>query len=253
MNKIAVANWKMYLNTSEASHYALKLKKTENTFRQDVDIVLCPSFLSLQEVGSILSGSKISLGAQDIFWEERGAYTGEVSPADLVSSGCRYVLLGHSERRKYFHETNAMVHEKVRICLRHKIIPIICIGENWDDRRQGQKDYVLIRQLNEILGGIDVNVADALIIAYEPVWAISAGGGINATPDEVQYAHQVIRHVLLDLYDHTRVNTCFRIIYGGSVDLENVNSYAALAHVSGVLVGNASTKFDVFTQLIQRM
>lgn len=253
MSKIIIANWKMYLNIENAMQYAQQLKRLASVIKSETKLVVCPSFLSLKDICKIFEETVIEVGAQDVFWEELGAYTGEVSVLDMKSLGCRYVIVGHSERRKNFLETNKVVHDKARICLKNGLIPVICIGEDWEEKRSGQRDYVLIRQLTEILQGIEITNLDRVIVAYEPVWAISAGGGISATPEEVQYVHEVIRHVLIDLYGHELVSTCFRMVYGGSVDRENIELYCELPHVSGVLVGSASTKLDIFLDIIKRI
>lgn len=251
MSKIIIANWKMYLSPDQAILSASDLEKIIKGTSGDKEIIICPSFLSMKDVMKALQNTHVQFGAQDVFWEDRGAYTGEVSPLDLKSLKCRYVIIGHSERRKNFTEDNTMIHNKAKSCLKNGLIPVICIGEDAEQRRLNQRDYVLIQQLHEILQGIEMTINDRVIIAYEPVWAISAGGGINATPDEVRYAHQVIRHVLIDIYDQKIVDNCFRIIYGGSVDADNVQMYSEIDGVSGFLVGGASIKPLVFARLIE--
>jgi len=248
---IIIANWKMNLIYKESIDLAKKIKAGLQSIKNEFEIVICPSYVALKEIKSILGDSRTALGAQDCFWEEFGAYTGEISPEDLKSVGCDYVILGHSERRKYLQETGAMIHKKVRIALDNKLIPVVCIGESWDERRENQKDYILIKQLTEALEGISLSHDDHIIVAYEPVWAISTGEGIDAEPQEVQYANEVIRQVLLDLYNRDIVNHNTKIIYGGSVDGDNVNSFMSLPNVSGALVGGASQKAEKFLDLIE--
>jgi triosephosphate isomerase (TIM) len=238
----------LYQESIDASSAIFQLK---GNIPSDVELVICPSYMALPGVASIFKDTEIKIGAQDIFWEEKGAYTGEVSPVDLANLGCSYSIVGHSERRMNLGETNVMIHDKVKIALKNKIVPIVCIGENWDERQVGQRDYVLIRALNEVLGGIQIQDGDSLVIAYEPVWAISSGKGIFAEPEEVQYVSDVIRQVLIDLYDARRIETSIRLIYGGSVNKTTIRKYTELPHISGVLVGNASTKPEEFISLIK--
>lgn len=249
--KIIIANWKIYLNMPDSIEAAANLKKQSKKIKEGKEVVICPSVTSLAEVAKVLKGSIYSLGSQDCFWEERGAYTSCISPLDLRQIGCRYVIIGHSERRKNFLETDEMVHKKVRIALGNHLTPIVCVGEDYDERRSGQRDYVIIKQVTDALKGINVTKDDELIVAYEPVWAISgSGGGIKAEPEEVKYVTQVIRQVLIDLFDGEIVENNLKIIYGGSVDSKSVSAYTNLLYVSGVLVGSASIKPESFIKLI---
>jgi len=240
----------MYLSHEQALSVSKALVVFSKRVSADKKIVICPSYISFKDVVDIFRDSRVSIGAQDIFWEERGAYTGEISALDIKMLGGEYVLLGHSERRKNFNETNKMIHDKTRICLENGLIPVLCIGEDWEQKKNGQRDYVLIQQLNEVLEGISVSDSNKIIIAYEPVWAISAGGGVHASPEEVNYVQKVIRQVLLDLYDNFIINDVFKIIYGGSVTPENVKEYTDIQNISGVLVGGASVNADTFNKLI---
>lgn len=241
----------MSLLYQETIDMAGKLVQIKDRIPQDVELIVCPTYVVITEVVRIFRGTEIKVGAQDIFWEEKGAYTGEISPVDLVTIGCTHTLLGHSERRTLLSETNAMVHNKVKISLKNGLIPILCIGEDWDQRQGGQRDYTLIRELNEILGGVQMSQGNRMVIAYEPIWAISSGKGIYAEPEEVKYICEVIRQVLIDLYDINVINSSIRIVYGGSVNKLTVRSYTSLPYVKGVLVGNASIKPDDFISLIQ--
>ena len=241
----------MSLLYQESMDVASAIAQLKGNIPPDVELVICPSYVSLPGVAEILKNTDIKIGAQDLFWEERGAYTGEVSPVDLANFGCSYAIIGHSERRMNLAETNVMVHGKVKIALKNKLAPIICIGENWDERHVGQRDYVLIRELNEILGGIQLQDGDNVVIAYEPIWAISSGKGIFAEPQEVKYVSEVIRQVLIDLYDAHRIESSIRFIYGGSVNKLSIKKYTELPHIAGVLVGNASTKPEEFISLIK--
>lgn len=245
---IIIANWKMKLNTAASKELATQIK---NQAKSDAEIVICPSFVSLTEVEKALKGSLIKLGAQDCFWEAEGAYTGEVSADQLREAGCEFVILGHSERRKYLAETDEMVHQKVKMALAAKLTPIICVGETFEQRQNGAKDYVLIQQTTKALEGAEVGSGQQVIIAYEPVWVIGSGQAIE--PEEAAMAHQVIYQSLFDLFPSELVKNNFRIIYGGSVDSDNVDSFIGLDNTSGVLVGGAALKADGFISLIQKV
>lgn len=251
MPSMIVANWKMNLSHQESLMLARAIAQHSGSIPDNRQVVICPSFLSLIEVGRIIEKTSIALGAQNVFWEDVGAYTGEISPLHLKEAGCRYVIVGHSERRRYLREDNSQIHKKTKAALQAGLIPIICVGEDWEERAQGQKDYILIQQVTEILQGIHLRKEQGVIIAYEPVWAISTGRGIYADPEEVQYAVEVIRQVLLDLYDQDISRNTFRVLYGGSVSGENVSSFSRLKNVDGVLVGSASQKAEDFFRLIQ--
>ena len=250
MKSILIANWKMYLNLTQSVELAKELKK--KNLPPDKEIVLCPTFLAIPAVSEVLKNSSLSLGAQNVFWEEHGPYTGEVSAATLKHLGCQYVIVGHSERRQYLTENNEMVHKKVKAALAAGLTPIVCVGETESERDEGRKDYVLISQISEILSGIILNVNHRLVIAYEPVWAISAGGGIAADPSEVQYANDVVWHALFDFFERDIVKNNISIIYGGSVKPENVASYSGLPNVQGLLVGSASLEADKFFDVVAK-
>lgn len=242
--KILIANWKMKLNLAETIELAKKVKKKFNDFTSG-KIVVCPNFISLKEVGDILSGGPVKLGAQNVFWEEQGSYTGEISPSMLVEAGCEFVIIGHSERRKYFMVNYEMIHKAIRAVLKQEdLTPIVCLGENWDERRTDRRDYVLYEQLQQALSNIKVVGEQKIIIAYEPIWAIGSGTAIE--PDEAGYAHKIIKLTLSDMYGAKIVKNNFRIIYGGSINSKNVNSFIGLEDLDGLLVGGASLDADEF-------
>jgi len=243
---IIIANWKMKLGVNDAVSLANDLKKVSSNQNE---LVVCPSFVSLVEVARILKRSKIKLGAQDCFWETKGAYTGEVSPVELREVGCEYVIIGHSERREHFKESDKMVHQKIKAVLAAGLTPIICVGETFDQRSQGATDYVLIRQTINALEGAEVKFGKRIIIAYEPVWVIGTGQAIS--PEQASLAHQVIRQTLFDLFPAEQVKRDFLIIYGGSVDSSNVSSFTRLDNIDGVLVGAASVRTQDFLALIK--
>ncbi|MFA6215988.1 MAG: triose-phosphate isomerase [Patescibacteria group bacterium] len=245
---IVIANWKMKLGAAESVQLATAVKGSVSA---EVETVVCPSFVSLVAVGNILKGSGIKLGAQDCFWEDKGAYTGEVSASQLKEIGCEFVILGHSERRKYLNETDDMVHQKVVMALKAGLTPIICVGETFQQRQDGAKDYVLIEQTAKALEGLEVEDKNQLIIAYEPVWVIGSGQAIE--PQEAAAAHQVIRQSLFDLFPAVLVKNNFRVIYGGSVDQTNITDFIGLENTAGVLVGAASIKAAEFGSLIKNI
>ena len=245
---IVIANWKMKLSSAESQKLAMAIK---NKARGEAEIVICPSFISLAEVGKVLAGSAVKLGAQDCFWESSGAFTGEVSAQQLKEVGCDYVILGHSERRQHLAETDEMVHKKVKIALSSGLAPIICVGETFQERQDGAKDYILIQQVTKALEGVEIKPEQKVVVAYEPVWVIGSGQAIE--PQEAMAAHQVIYQTLLDLFPLGLVGSNFRIIYGGSVDESNVASFTRLENTFGVLVGGASLKADDFLAIIKNV
>lgn len=242
--KIVIANWKMNLNLAETINLAKKFKEKFAGFGKG-EVVVCAATLALGKVAKILKGSRIKLGAQDVFWEDRGAYTGEISPGMLVEIGCQYVILGHSERRKYLLENYEMIHKKVRAVIRNeKLTPIVCIGENWEEKKSDKRDFVLVEQLQQALSGIDIFGKQQVIIAYEPIWAIGTGTAIK--PAEAEYAHKIIKLALNDMFGMRVVSKNFSVIYGGSISWKNVKDFANLENMDGLLVGGASLKAEEF-------
>lgn len=245
---IIAGNWKMNNTISEAVQLVTILKR-ELFEEEKVEVIVCPPFTALSAVAELLEESQISLGAQNLFWEAEGAYTGELSPGMIKDAGCKYVIIGHSERRKYFAETNETVNKRVKAALAVGLNPIICVGETKEQREQDRtKDIVK----NHIQGAlVDISAAEALecVIAYEPVWAI--GTGINATPEQAQEVHDYIRNTLLkDKYDiSTAVK--IRIQYGGSVKPDNIKSLMDQRDIDGALVGGASLQGESFCQIVR--
>ncbi|GAB4418777.1 MAG: triose-phosphate isomerase [Thermodesulfovibrionales bacterium] len=210
----------------------------------DADIVIAPPFTSLYAVAEMLRGTKVKLSAQDVFYEEKGAFTGEVSPIMLRDVGCEYVIVGHSERRRYFKETDEIVNRKIRVSLKNGLGVIFCIGESLSEREAGKTYDVLKRQLEIGLKDVD---AQGLVVAYEPVWAI--GTGRTATPDQAQDAHRFIRGKLREVYGSYADSV--RILYGGSVTPENIDALMACPDVDGALVGGASLMPDSFERIVK--
>jgi len=242
--KIVIANWKMKLTLAESLDLAKKIKtKFKNMSGEQVAV--CPNFISLLGVRDILQGSNIKLGGQDVFWEENGAYTGEISPSLLVEAGCEYVIIGHSERRKFLMVNYEMIHKEVKAVMQtENLTPVVCIGENWDERKTDRRDYVLFDQIQQALSGIDVVGNQQIVVAYEPIWAIGSGTAIE--PSEAEYAHKIIRLTLNDMFGMKIVNNNFKIIYGGSINSGNVQNFVGLDNLDGLLVGGASLDAEEF-------
>ncbi|MDD5560535.1 MAG: triose-phosphate isomerase [Candidatus Omnitrophica bacterium] len=251
MRKTIIAgNWKMYKTITEAIELANGLKR--EFFKLDfaaVDVVLCPAFTALSEVAEVLTETEIGLGAQDIYWQEEGAFTGEVSPLMIKDAGCQYAIIGHSERRQFFGESNETVNKKIKAALKSGIIPIVCVGENLQEREANKTFKVVEDHINNGLAGVDVSDIANLIIAYEPVWAI--GTGKTATPDQAQEVHKFIRDLLKKNYGQD-VSDNIRIQYGGSVKPENIMQLMERPDVDGALVGGASLKVDSFSAIVTK-
>ena len=244
---IIAGNWKMNKTVGEARELvtALKDKVADVT---DVDIVVGPVFTALAAVAEIIKGTNINLAAQDMYWEESGAFTGEISPVMLKDVGCDYVIIGHSERRAYFSETNETVNNKVKAAHEYSLKPIVCVGEKLEERESGiTKDVVKDHVINGLAGLTEEQMLNT-VIAYEPVWAI--GTGKTATPEQAQEVHAFIRELLAETYS-SAVAEAVRIQYGGSVKPNNVAELMAKADIDGGLIGGASLDADSFTQLVK--
>lgn len=245
--KFIAGNWKMNTTVEEAEALASDVVKTVGNVT-DVDIAVCPPFTNLLAVAKILKGSSIKLGAQDVYWEPKGAYTGKVSCSMLKSVGVTYVIVGHSEQRQYFHETDETVNKKVKAVLASGLLPIICIGETLDERKSGQMDSVIEKQVKGAFSGIEPSVVTLCTIAYEPVWAI--GTGETATPQQANDAHIFIRKLIEKLYDK-EIAASLRIQYGGSMKPENARELLAQSDVDGGLIGGASLKASDFAGIVK--
>ena len=245
---IVIGNWKMKLGIPESRELASAIKKIN---LNKAEVVVCPSFVSLTEVAKIVKHTDIALGAQDCFWESHGSFTGEVSATYLKEAGCDFVILGHSERRKYLNETDEMVHRKVGMALSAGLVPIVCVGETFEQRHDGSKDYTLIQQTTKALEGVQIGPDQRVIIAYEPVWVIGTGQAIE--PAEAALSQQVIRQVLFDLFTLSVVKNNFSVIYGGSVDVNNTSKLISLEENDGFLVGVASQSAEEFGAIIKNL
>jgi len=236
------ANWKMNKTLSEMKDFfTVFIPLTVN--KSNADIVIAPPFTLLNPASEIIKGTKIILAAQDVFYEEKGAYTGEISPLMLVDTGCQYVIIGHSERRQYFGETDEIVNKKIIASKKAGLGIIFCIGESLQEREAGRTFEVLQKEIQKGLNEIEPS---KLVIAYEPIWAI--GTGKTATTEQAQEAHSFIRKQLIKLYGNIAAELC--IIYGGSVTPENIDSLMACEDVDGVLVGGASLKPESFARIV---
>ena len=251
MRKTIIAgNWKMYKTIKEAIELSNGLKRELfNLSNQAVDVVLCPPFTALSEVSEVILESDISLGAQDIYWLDEGAFTGEVSGKMLKDAGCSFVIIGHSERRQFFNETNESVNKKLKAALANDLTPIVCIGEMLKDREEGKTFDLLKAQLEGGLNGLSLEDVTKIVIAYEPVWAI--GTGKTATPQQAQEVHKYIRDSLRKLFNQ-EVASLMRIQYGGSVKPDNIEELMKQPDVDGALVGGASLKVDLFSDIVKK-
>lgn len=211
-----------------------------------VERVLCPPFTSIFAIASMLDGSGISLGAQDMHWEEKGAFTGEVAPG-MVREFCDYVIIGHSERRTYFGETDERVNRKLRAALKHDLTPIVCVGETLDEYESNRTSEVVLRQINLGFADVDPAVASRIVVAYEPVWAIGTGKASSGENANVVHA-QVIRPALMRLFGEDNAQA-IRILYGGSVTAANASEFFRQSDIDGALVGGASLKVDEFVAI----
>jgi len=244
---LMAGNWKMHKSVGEAIALVQALKESLADVTER-EILVCPPFTALYPVAEALKGSDIQLGAQNIYPQEEGAYTGEVSPTMLLDLGCRYVILGHSERRQHFKETDEFINRKVHLALEHGLRPILCVGETLEQREAGQEVAMVTKQVKECLAGVTGQEMKEVVIAYEPVWAI--GTGRTATPEQAQTMHLTIRDILKGLYGQETAEAT-RIIYGGSVKPDNVDDLMREPDIDGALVGGASLKAESFTRIVR--
>jgi len=243
---IIAGNWKMNKTSAEARDLAGKLIPLVAGVK-DRDIVLAPAFTSLHAVAEAIKGTNMALASQNLFWEDKGAFTGEISAEMLLDLGCKYVIIGHSERRQYFGETDETVNKKVRQALNKGLLPIVCVGELLNEREAGRANEVIERQVVGALKGVTAAEMQKIVIAYEPVWAI--GTGKTATPDQANEIHAFIRQKAGSLYT-AGVAEALRIQYGGSVTPDNVSQLMAMPDIDGALVGGASLKPESFAALV---
>ncbi len=247
MKLIIAANWKMHKTAAETAAFCRAMRGDEKLM-EGVEVLICPPFTALSIAGEALHGSSIKLGAQNMHWEEAGAYTGEISAAMLIDAGVEYVILGHSERRQLMGEDDSQVGRKLKAALAGGLKPILCVGETEEERNQGAAEAVLSRQLEKALAGLNPEKISDLVIAYEPVWAI--GTGKAATAEDAEKAAAYIIRQVSDMHGSTAASN-LRVQYGGSVKAENIGSFVILPSVAGALVGGASLDAGSFSKLVQ--
>ncbi len=247
--QLIVANWKMQLSVEEAKKLARTIKNLveQHKISSKKQIVICPDFLSLVEVSKVLADSRIALGAQDGFYEDRGAFTSQVAIHELKTIGCEYVIVGHSERRA-LGETDKVINLKVKAALQHGLIPIVCVGETFTERQEGNKGTVIMRQVYEALQGVEVEDQHQIIIAYEPVWVIGSGQAISG--EEASQTAAMIKQSYVDVMEGRHMDS-LGVLYGGSVDPENIHRFTQMENIRGALVGGSSLKSRTFVELIE--
>ena len=243
---LIAGNWKMYKTIPEAINLVNIIKAGVHK-ATDCDVVVCPTFTALAAVSEAIRESKIDLGAQDIFHETEGAFTGEISPIMLKDVGCRYVIIGHSERRQYFKETNELVNKKTIAALKYNLVPIVCVGETLEEREARKAFEVVKKQFDESFKNLKPDDIERVVIAYEPVWAI--GTGRTATPEQAEQMHSYIRRLLNEQYGE-QIGERIKILYGGSVKPDNITQLMSKPNVDGALVGGASIKAESFIQIV---
>ena len=246
--KVIAGNWKMNNNLSESQNLISKLSAGLSSEKINCDVIICPPYTSLQEVSSLTRNTVMKLGAQNMHYEESGAYTGEISASMLKSVGCEYVILGHSERRTIFGENDSLINRKIKKALQSNLKPIFCIGETLQERESGVTKDVIKRQVVDGLKEISLNELTGIIVAYEPVWAI--GTGKTATPAQAEEVHEFIREIISGLYNKDAAENLI-IQYGGSVKPDNAAELMSQKDIDGALVGGACLKADSFISIIK--
>jgi len=243
---LIAGNWKMFKTCSESVETAEQLTKLLAEII-DIDVMIAPPFTALALVADVVRGTCVSLGAQNLFWENEGAYTGEISPSMLLSAGCSYVIIGHSERRQHFGETDESVNKKMRAAVENGLVPVMCVGESEKERESNATFTVIDKQVNQGLEGFAPDDLKTLVVAYEPVWAI--GTGKTATSAQAQEVHQFLRSMLAKSFGNMLAKS-IRILYGGSVKPNNIGELMAMPDVDGALVGGASLNPEIFSKIV---
>ena len=245
--KIIAGNWKMNKTVAEAESLATAVKR-ELEAEAKVDVVLCPPFTAINKVSEVISGTQLAVGAQNMHFEASGAYTGEISAEMLREQYCRYVILGHSERRQYFGETDASVNQKTKAALVAGLIPVVCVGETLEEREAGRIEAVITAQIRDGLADIEAADLKKIVVAYEPVWAI--GTGKTATPEQAQEVHKLIRDLLAKLSDQATADA-IRIQYGGSMKPANALELLSKPDIDGGLIGGAALDANSFVEIVK--
>jgi len=244
---VIAGNWKMNKTALESVAFIKELKDFVRNI-EGVNIIVCPPFTSLWPIRELVDGTNIHLGAQNLNKEERGAFTGEISPLMLQDIGCEYVILGHSERRKYFKEASDEIARKAKSAFSHQLIPIVCVGENLAERESGQFKEVIKEEIEALFSEIDLISASRIIIAYEPIWAI--GTGKSSNPDDAESVISFIRELFCIHYGE-KIAEQIRILYGGSVDPKNIRGFMEKPDIDGALVGGASLQALSFSLIVK--
>lgn len=245
--KIIAANWKMYKTCPETENFIKEFKELAGNY-DEKEVVICPPFTSLYVAHKLLENTPFKLGAQNVFWEKEGAYTGEISPVMLKDLNCDYVIVGHSERRQYFLESDEMINKKIKTAFAFGLNPIFCVGEKWEEREQGKTEEVIKRQVEKGLDGLDEAQVKNIVIAYEPVWAI--GTGHSAKGEDANEVAKLIREIVAKMYGES-VSKDIRIQYGGSVNPQNISEFLSQSEIDGALVGGASLKPESFWSIVK--
>ncbi|MEK6790785.1 MAG: triose-phosphate isomerase [Deltaproteobacteria bacterium] len=247
LTPLIAGNWKMNNGIREAADLIIKLRELLKGV-DAVDVVIAPPFTTIYHLSHLTADSPMQLCGQDIFWEKSGAYTGEVSAEMIVDAGCRYVILGHSERRRHFNESDATVNKKLLAALRASLKPIVCVGETLEERESGAAISRVTAQVRASLAGLSGSLVKDVSIAYEPVWAI--GTGRTASPQDAEEVHNAIRELIYEMFG-THGARGVRVIYGGSVTALNIDSLMSQPNIDGALVGGASLKADEFARIVK--
>ena len=244
---VIAGNWKMNKNIVESVSLVKELKDFVRGI-EGVDIVVCPPFTSLWVVKEIINGTNIHLGAQNMYWETKGAFTGETSPPMLKDVGCEYVILGHSERRQYFKETSEEVARKTEAALSVNLTPIVCVGENLKERESGKTESIIEQEIKALFSKLDSTLTGRIIVAYEPIWAI--GTGRSSSPQDANLIIKFIRELFSSKYG-SKIAERIRILYGGSVNPKNIDEFVNESDIDGALVGGASLNTLSFSQIVK--
>ncbi|TDJ02432.1 MAG: triose-phosphate isomerase [Candidatus Dadabacteria bacterium] len=248
MKKMMVAgNWKMNMLRYQAKDLTQDILSGLVDVKDDIDIVLAPPFTALDVVSGLIGNSRVMLAAQNVFWEDRGAFTGEISPAMLVDAGCKWVIIGHSERRGILGETDTVVRKKIKASLSDGLNVIVCVGETLQEREVGKTIKIVQSQVESALMDLELDDPQRFVIAYEPVWAI--GTGKNATPKEAEDVHVTIREITGSIF--AQDSELIRIIYGGSVNGDNIDELLHMENIDGALIGGAGLDADSFVKIVK--
>jgi len=248
MKKNMIAgNWKMNMLRHEAKELTQNIISGVADVKHDLDILLAPPFTALDVVGGLIEGTKIKLSAQNVFWEDRGAFTGEISPAMLIDAGCEWAIIGHSERRGILGETDSIVRKKIKASLDDGLKIIVCVGETLQEREDGKTIKIVQSQVESALMDLELDDYSKFVFAYEPIWAI--GTGKNATPQEAEQVHSAIREITGSIFGQD--SELIRIIYGGSVKVENIKELLEMENIDGALIGGAGLDADSFVKIVK--